>query len=815
MEEGALSDKVHALNIQKGNAHSPEDSPELGYTGDNPPQSLSSLSSVNDTNPISNKELEERNARSYFDDTSISMATDAAESTHRKIIPPERVSSRTIETQRQESLSDDNHYEAFETSSSSLDPSRSQSVSGEQVEDPKSNAEKLGLHGHDEKSRIDPTNKRSEDDADAKHGYENNYYNSPGTGFEHEKESDFEKEICSPVSHHSYRAEPSRSEVAHSVSEHSEPKDLEPERSESVHSDFVYSNSESSNLARSEIDSSKHERNEPEFSNRKDSPLKDNLTPARSRFVGSNGSPHGISETEEHSLVAPSLDLEDGSEDDRNVPSIESSSRLKKETRESLSPADSFKSPRITKKSSKRNLDYVSPVHSSSPRDSFYGSSQHLSSHPTRDHSRHSLEFNEEDEDEYDSLFDNANEVLAHGGPSATFSRKRAAQSKRTNKLEGPSAFLSFNGDSIVGFRAKEQERRKLETENLELKMKLQEYREMSASENEIVKMKHELARAENRIDELEHALERKNRMIEEFTADRDQAVDEIHEVESSRQKERERADGLYLEINELQSLISDLEQQDKKLLAKAHNDFPDILPENPDLTDLLNALRSTVEQNETLTRVSSLASSLKAQTGQIQAAMRESGHVGDPAEIIRNYSNDVGSLHARERELLGLLNEAEDNRHDLVSAITRLEETTRDARAQSYAIIQNFFAELFDVLGEDFQEKVEGELKNIVERSQSMSSSKIPPLTELMVHYTRAMADMARSGQFTSTDQRIQELEAQISSLEHLIELKMDKMKADGVLRAQIRDLKRELKRVNELRQNEWNEYRRNLQDS
>lgn len=795
MDEGASSEKVRGLRIQKNKAHLPEDSPELEYSdNDNLPQSLSSLSSINDQ-AITNKELEEQNARSYFDDTSMSGIHNATEYMHPEIIPPERVSSRVSKDERHESKLDNQQVVASDTSSSSMaskprNVSYNEHSSSPQATPDVSARERGNVTGVADDHAVEEFDDGPPNDYDDKNSAY--HYDTSHGHLSDQQEFDFELKPTSPqFSSHSadFEQQP--------VPELNADSDRHPQHEQyEAEQHGHYADSEHNNSSGS-------------------------LIPAKSRYVGSNGSPHGIRETSDRSLIAPSFDpLDDSDDEEGPMQNIESSSSTKAGIDKPSVPENAFKSP-ITSKRSTRNLDYVSPVQSSSPRNSPHGSFQHKSP-AAEEPSKSGLnddeddELNEDDDNEFDSIFDNANEVLAHGGPSANFSRRRAAQSKRSNKLEGPSAFLSFNGDSIVGFRAKEQERRKLETENLELKMKLQEYREMSASENDISKMKHELARAENRIDELERALERKNKVIEELTIDRDQAFEEINEAESSRKKEQERADGLYSEINELQALIVELEQQDKKLLTQAHKDFPDILPENPDLAHLLEALRSTVEQNETLTRVSALASSLKAQNGQVQAAVRESGQSGDPSLVIRNLSRDVNGLQARERELLGMLNEAEDHRHELTLALTRLEETTRDARAQSYAIIQNFFAELFDVLGEDFQAKVEVELKDIVERSQSMSHSKIPPLMELMAHYTRAIADMAQNGRvFTNTNQRIQELETQNSSLEHLIELKMEKLKADNILRAQIRDLKREVKRVNELRQNEWNEYQRNIQNS
>lgn len=401
---------------------------------------------------------------------------------------------------------------------------------------------------------------------------------------------------------------------------------------------------------------------------------------------------------------------------------------------------------------------------------------------------------------------------------------------------------------SLHGVRRKQTVTRKLEAENMELRLKLQQYREMNASEQEISRAKRQLARSEKRIDELEQALERKNQTIRELCEQRDQAM---QIVQSDKTKE------LYETIEELQTAITQLEEESveaekvsKGAIAQAHADLPNIIPENASMTDLLTAIRRLTNEKLELQSIASSASSLKSQHGALRDVLSKAGRPGDPLLSIQELLSELTQLRSENssiREVLGKENRElrreserileshrvtvqdleqanekleervkheEAVRQELEVKVVELEKLLMGSRATSYSIIRGFFAELFNVMGPDFQTNVEQQLAKIMNLAKEEGQSKIPLLLDLLVEYTRKLGQAALKSELKpQQDRKIWALEKELQSLEHMMDLKWSRAGADAVLIAQVRDLKRQLKLEGEKRKSEWMEYQHSIE--
>lgn len=370
----------------------------------------------------------------------------------------------------------------------------------------------------------------------------------------------------------------------------------------------------------------------------------------------------------------------------------------------------------------------------------------------------------------------------------------RGDESLRLDGLAPDSAFASrveTHDSRADGVRYRESVIRALKDENLELKLKIQELKDLGALPDRS-RAAAQLLRAERRVDELEQALGSKNRTIAALIAENEQ-----HASSASSEKNAQ----LLSSLATLQAAISELEAQaqeeqrvKQEVIARAHAELPHLVGERADTQDLVNAVRRLAQE----------AASLRAQVGALREATAaeraEHSRARETAAAeARRARDDADALRLQTRELARM--------HE--SAARSVDEL----REGTYRIIRAFFRAVIENADEQRTEEINARLQEIVAKCQRKRVSKTPYLIKYLVECTQQLA----ASSLYLNEQRmaheiIKDKEFEVRSLEAILAQRFDKGGADAFLRSQVLELKESLKREQERRHAERADFVRTI---
>lgn len=365
----------------------------------------------------------------------------------------------------------------------------------------------------------------------------------------------------------------------------------------------------------------------------------------------------------------------------------------------------------------------------------------------------------------------------------------------------GPdSAFASRiePSERMDGVRYRESLIRSLKDENVELKLKIQQMKEVNAPPDKSRSLS-QLSRTEKRVAELENALIAKNRTIAQLLAENEQQENSNASAVNEH---------LMAELKTLQDAIAELETQAEldrratsEVIAKASAEMPDIVSEKADTHDLVNVIKLLVNDGARLMRENdSMHTNMRA----LQQAAAESAETVKLLQHTvqttrRGRDEDVDELRSQLREL--------GKQHELAAR------NADEARENTYKIIRSFFRTIIENCDEARNNEINAKLQEIVAKCQRKRVSKTPYLIKYMAECTQNVATtslfLSEKRASDAAQGLVKDKECEVRSLEAILAQRFDKVGGDAFLRSQVSELKEALKREQERRHAEGENYR------
>jgi len=232
------------------------------------------------------------------------------------------------------------------------------------------------------------------------------------------------------------------------------------------------------------------------------------------------------------------------------------------------------------------------------------------------------------------------------------------------------------------GLRREQEYTKKLESELIDTRLKLQQYREAHGTDQEFARMKHQVSIGERHIDELSESLERKNAVISQLSAERDEAR---HQYET--------------DIMEIQQVIEQMEQSSSKnsvVISEAAEEIPDHVSPSDGPVELLakikellseqNALKSNVERetqasidlNDKYLHLQGVTSALDKTNSEMRVEIsrlrEENLFLSREVSSLAEQNRALQSSKSENRTLTGQLHDIQGQMRDKNTLIAKLE---------------------------------------------------------------------------------------------------------------------------------------------
>lgn len=403
------------------------------------------------------------------------------------------------------------------------------------------------------------------------------------------------------------------------------------------------------------------------------------------------------------------------------------------------------------------------------------------------------------------------------------------------DNIMSPRGLLSFDTSNVDATRKLEERVKHLESDKLDLQLKLQEYRDNTSSKTEISRVISQLRRAETRIVDLENALDRKNDVIqhlslqaEGYTAQQDRA----NEAEKVARESQEYAKVFQEELSHAEEARHRRDREVSSALSALEHKLPEIFHGASNYTSGDEGLKYLVERTHALAND---AADIASHRNHLQEMLHKIGGflgVSDSSDISRavmnlleekanleytvetqasemnenvaKYSQEAQALREKLAKVsrgpaeMKVLNE---ELNDLREELQRQHEQGASASKHFYYLVSSALSTINDTMGPEFRKQSDSELQNIITEARATNTSKIPRLAQLLLRYISNLSADARRGGLS------QDLQSRVKELESLLAIRLDRLGADRVLRAQLDDLQATLKLEREKRKSEYEE--------
>lgn len=439
-----------------------------------------------------------------------------------------------------------------------------------------------------------------------------------------------------------------------------------------------------------------------------------------------------------------------------------------------------------------------------------------------------------EDLEQMESSPQQTSPIFASSGshaPSEKFSRGF----EDIDEIMSPRGLLSFDMCAPSSTRKLEERVKHLESDKLDLQLKLQEYRDRTSSDGELERVLSQLRRAETRIVDLENAMDRKNEVIrhlsaqtEEYSALRRRA----DEAEKVARESQEYAEVFQDELNHAEETRNEREQQFFSAMRNIEGKLPEVFHKACDCKSADEGLNYLIEGLKVL---SQQISGLEAQKEELEGnferirkmldARDASGALAGVVNILEEKAsleealetqirrnketatNHNQVVHALREQLSAVSRQPEDTQilhkelEEMREELERQHQQGASASKHFYYLVSTALSTLNESLGPEFRRSSDSELQAIITEARATNTSKIPRLTQLLLGYISDLCVDARRAELFS------ELQTRVRELESLLAVRLDRLGADRVLRAQFDDLQATLKLEREKRKSEYEE--------